>query len=134
MTQKFTTKPKFTRTPHGFIPYRLHVKGKPELSDFPYNVLFVSWRITDDGKLERAEALYEPLLESYSEKENVRSMKYYNVYLSEKENCSWLEINYFLDTKEYRGQKQIGDQIVANAYGSTWKDFFINFTLHGCII
>lgn len=121
---------KFMKTPYGFVPRHLHIKDKPEFSDFPYNVMFMSWQITDDGKLESGVALYEPLLKSYREKESVRSMKYYNIY-SEKENFSWLEIDYSLTTKEYHGRKYVKNQIVTTAYGSTWKDFFINFTLHG---
>ncbi len=51
---------KFMKTPHAFIPHHLYIKDKPEFSDFPYNVMFASWRITDNGELESGVALYEP--------------------------------------------------------------------------
>jgi len=58
-------------------------------------------------------------------------MRYYNIYNNREENFNWLEIYYSLITKKYHGWKYIKNQTVAFAYSSTWKDFFINFTLHG---
>ena len=48
-----------------YIPRRLDVEGRPELSDFSLNVLLVSVRVVG-GRHETGEALYEPELSTFT--------------------------------------------------------------------
>lgn len=45
----------------GFVPKRLEIKGRPELINFPLNVLFAGFKQDEDSKkITKASALYEP--------------------------------------------------------------------------
>ena len=58
-----------------FIPHRLDIVGRPELNDFPYNILFVSYRRTNGTDLSGT-ALYEPEIKSYRIEEDARLLDY----------------------------------------------------------
>ena len=63
----------------GFIPHRLEVEDRPELSDFPLNVLFANC-FKAGGVDFSADALYEPEIESFREEEDKKILDYRNIY------------------------------------------------------
>jgi len=110
----------------GFIPHRLDVKERPELSIFPFNVLFAKRKI-GNGKLVTGYALYEPDLASLKKDEDEWSMNYYNVYGGD---C-WLRIKYNESKPFYIGEKFVNGKSVVIAEGPAWEMFFVHFTLLG---
>jgi len=106
----------------GFVPGRLEIKERPELSVFPYNVLFASHKITN-----RKRALYLPDIESFKQDPDKLSMRYHN-------DCggkSWLLIEYNPLKRSYLGQKFVNNKSVMEASGNEWSMFFVHFTMLG---
>ena len=66
----------------GFIPHRLDVEGRPELNEFPYNVLYVSYRRVHGIDISGS-ALYEPEIESYRISGQLKILDYKNIYCPE---------------------------------------------------
>jgi hypothetical protein len=108
-----------------FIPKRLEVTEKPEMSNFPVNVLFVSFRIAD-GRLQAGSALYEPDFDTYHREENQTSMKYHNVY-----GGGYLVVTFDEIDRRYRGEKSVNRKPVGLSIGGDWQSFFMHFTLLG---
>ncbi|MCH7729897.1 hypothetical protein IID21_00040 [Patescibacteria group bacterium] len=107
-----------------FIPHNLNIEDRPELNDFPFNVLFVSYRKVKGVDISGT-ALYEPEIESYRGEEERYSLDYRNIYGRE---------NLLIITKDedkWEGIKIINDERVLIATGRNWKQFFIHLTMPG---
>ncbi len=113
-------------TPFAFIPCRLDIPEHPELSNFPYNVLFSSFK-TEDEKLISGNAIYIPVFDSFEEDEEAQKMTYRNSY----GGASWLVIIYRKDKESYSGEKYINGKLIGVADGNEWKWFFVHFTALG---
>lgn len=109
---------------YGFIPSKLEVEGRPELSDFPFNILFMSF-LAVKGVDMSATALYEPDTKTYLEDAEKRSVVYKNKYGPENE----VVVTRYGD--RWEGAKTIDGKVVLLAYGKTWKQFFVQLTIVG---
>ncbi|MDD2753018.1 MAG: hypothetical protein PHT44_00130 [Candidatus Portnoybacteria bacterium] len=109
-----------------FIPRRLEIKDRPELNNFPLNVLFAKRKI-ENGQLITGFALYEPDLTSLKKEGDEWSMNYHNVYGGD---C-WLRVVYDEEKHSYMGEKFIDGKSVVQAFGTKWDMFFIHFTMLG---
>jgi len=107
-----------------FIPHNLNIEEKPELSDFPFNVLFVSYKRVNGIDISGT-ALYEPELFSYRKEEDKKILDYRNIY--DPENM--LTISKYED--KWEGIKTINDKRVLFAWGLNWQQFFVQLTLLG---
>ena len=111
----------------GFIPHRLEVPGRPELSAFPLNVLFVKSKI-EKGVQISGSALYEPDLDTYRKDGDVSSMRYHNIYGT----TSHLVIARDEENKTYHGEKFVNGKLVVSAEGGDdWQRFFTQLTMLG---
>ena len=110
----------------GFIPHRLQIPDRPELNNYPFNVMFSQYG-TKNGKNVMGSAIYIPDLKSFTQLGEKSSMKYINSY----GGISWLLIEYDLSTKNYNGYKTVNDISVGEASGPQWNMFFVHFTALG---
>lgn len=111
----------------GFIPHRLEIPRRPELSAFPLNVLFTSRKIENGAEISGS-ALYEPDFDTYRKDGDVSSMRYRNLYGT----TSHLVIAYDEKNKRYRGEKFVNGKLVVLAEGGDdWQRFFTQLTLPG---
>lgn len=108
----------------GFVPHRLDLEERPELSDFPLNVLFANFFVKE-GYVHSASALYEPDLESYREHGEGRSLNYKNPYREED------ELKITRTEKGWSGEKVIHGETVLIANGVEWQGFFSHLTMNG---
>jgi len=111
---------------HLFIPRHLAVEGRPELANFPLNVLFVSYRVVH-GIRETGEALYEPDLSTFTESTTAQSMTYRNEY----GDAGVLRISFDVLARQWHGEKCISGKVVDEVTASEWRSFFLNFTALG---
>ena len=107
-----------------FVPHRLDIEGRPELSDFPFNVLYVSWKRVN-GVDVSGTAVYYPELDTYRLAVDARVMNYRNIY--GRENL--LVITKYAD--KWEGVKIINDKRVITAFGINWQQFFVQLTAFG---
>lgn len=107
-----------------FVPNRLEVDGKAELSDFPKNVLFGSY-ININGKDSMATSLYVPDFASYTYNEEERRLIYTNIY--GKENV----LTIIRGKNGWSGQKNVRGEQVLFACGAIWDGFFSHLTMNG---
>lgn len=115
-----------SNTTHAFIPNRLNIDIKPELSIFPFNILFMSYT-EKDGQLVTGTSIYSPDISTYINNSYIAKMIYRNHYgLNSK-----IIIKYEFGTGGYEAQKFVNDVIVQSAFGKDWKNFFINLTMSG---
>lgn len=112
--------------PFAFIPKPLIIPDRPELNIFPFNVMFMRFKM-ESGKMISGTALYEPDLDSYTQKEKVSSMEYHNKYGP----ANWLVIEYDRAEQRYIGRKFVNGESAGMAFGMNWKMFFIHFTALG---
>lgn len=110
----------------GFVPCRLEIKDRPELSTFPFNVLFAQHKVVN-GKTIMGSSLYEPDLESFKIDGEVHSMEYHNIYGGK----GWLVIEYDVSKESYLGKKIVNRESVGMAVGTQWNMFFVHFTALG---
>ncbi len=108
----------------GFIPNKLEVDGRPELSDFPLNILFANF-FAVKGVHMSATALYEPDTETYKKGVNERSLVYKNKYGPD----NTVVVKKYDD--RWEGVKTVNGEIVLLANGKTWKQFFVQLTIVG---
>lgn len=108
----------------GFIPKRLEVEGRPELSDFPFNILFMSFLVVRGVDMS-ATALYEPDTETYLDDFEKRSMTYRNKYGSGNK----VIVSKYAD--RWEGAKTVNGKVILLACGKTWKQFFVHLTIAG---
>lgn len=111
---------------YGFVPHRLEIENRPELNVFPFNVLFVQYKV-ENGKTISGSAIYEPDLGSYKRVGDVSSMEYHNIYGP----ANWLMIEYDKSKQSYLGKKIVNGESVGIAMGMHWNMFFIHFTALG---
>lgn len=107
-----------------FIPHRLDIANRPELFDFPLNVLFVSYKRVKGVDISGT-ALYKPEIKTYRIEEDRYSLGYRNIY----GNDNLLKITRFSD--KWEGIKTINGRQVLLATGGSWKQFFIHLTIAG---
>jgi hypothetical protein len=111
---------------YGFIPMGLYLKNLPELSCFPYNIMFGNYTMRNQA-LVFGHSIYNPDLESLKENEEIKSMNYYNKY-----NRTWrIEIIYYQKRNSYEGTKYNFDKGILYASGTSWNMFFTHLTMHG---
>lgn len=110
----------------GFVPYRLDIAGRPELSRFPCTVLFAKQK-SEDGRLVSGFAPYEPDFKSLRCSGTTLSMRYRNGYGGD----SSLLIEYDILSGRYTGQKFVRGELVGMADGIEWDLFFFHLTLLG---
>jgi len=110
----------------GFVPKRLKIKDRPELSNFPFNVVFVKF-IDKNRQLISATAIYNPNFASFRENEEEQKMNYKNKFGGD----FWLEISFNKKTGMYWGTKYCGNEKKWTSFGPGWKGFFFHFTMSG---
>jgi hypothetical protein len=120
---------KLNKTHYMFIPKRLEIAERPEMSRFPANVLFLSFRNTD-GRLQAGSALYEPDFDTYHSEQGLCSMRYHNVYGGD---C-YLAVTYHERNGQYRGEKFVnGKRVSVTVSTDNWRSFFTHFTMLGLV-
>ena len=110
----------------GFIPHRLEIPGHPELSCFPFNILFMSFTIKDAVPTSGT-AIYQPDFQSFKQDKNVISMIYRNTYGGN----DWVAISFDRTEGKYVGEKYVNSALAFSAFGLDWQSFFIHLTLLG---
>jgi len=109
----------------GFIPKKLEVEGRPELSLLPLNILFVNF-FSQKGINMSASSLYEPDIETFMGGVMGVRMTYRNIYNPE---------NVIILTRKrsgWEGKKIIDSKAVLIQEGKDdWNHFFGNFTANG---
>jgi len=119
---------KLTEERHAFIPRRLNIDDRPELNNFPFNVLFGTSCIADDGvNLQTAE--YLPDFSSYQENNDEQRMKYFNRLDADRR--FWLEIIYSKKDKSYQGNRYYQNELISITDGKNWDGFFVHLTMSG---
>ncbi len=109
----------------GFVPKKLEIEGKPELSEFPLNILFANF-YREQGVNMSATALYEPDLDTYNGKSDEKNMVYRNIYNPE----NIVVITKCLD--HWEGLKVVnGTFVLLKTVGKTWEEFFSRLTIVG---
>lgn len=112
-----------------FIPHRLEIPDRPELNNFPFNILFGTVTLADNNVQRQETALYEPDFSTFTQDGVEQKMKYYNV--SNPERRFWAEIVYDTNKQSYVGTKYRGDKSIGMAEGPKWDMFFVHLTLLG---
>jgi len=107
------------------IPKKLIVKGRPELSVFPLNILF---NANSDYK-EIIYSEYQPNFCSYHKTDGVKFLRYHNV----KDYRYFVEIVYEEKEKRYIGYRAIGDDLKYTTYHNDWNMFFVHFLYNGIL-
>lgn len=112
----------------GFVPSKLEIEGRPELSVFSLNVMFMQQK-NENGKVISGTALYEPDVESHTDDGSVCTLRYHNIYGGD----SHLMIHYYKNDKRYVGFKYVNGQSIGSAAGNNWQNFFLHFTMIGLV-
>ena len=107
------------------MPKHLELTERPELNDFPANILFAE-TFDDPRKLEIRGALYEPDLATFEVKDGQKHMLYRNAHGGD----SQVRVIRAPDGG-YTGVRIIQGADKSFAMGATWKDFFLHLTLTG---
>ena len=111
---------------YAFVPQHLEIPDRPELNVFPYNVMFMKFKV-ENGITVSGTAIYDPLIITFK-KEGVKStMEYFNIYGPE---CR-LRIEVDTINPSYHGEKFVRGEIVGQAEGREWDTFFVHFTMLG---
>ncbi len=106
----------------GFVPHRLET-DTTDLSHFPRNVLFVSYRQRGEQVISGT-ALYSPILATFRKSAEALEMQYVNQYC---DHCR-VKLRYDLAIGTYTGQKFIGERLAWQTTGDGWNSFFGWFT------
>lgn len=107
------------------MPKHLELTERPELNDFPANILFAE-TFDDPRKLEIRGALYEPDLATYEVKNGQKQMLYRNAHGGDS------QVRVFREPDGgYTGVRIIQGADKSFTMGATWKDFFLHLTLAG---
>ena len=112
-----------------FVPSRLEIPDRPELNNFPFNILFCTITLADNDTQRQETAVYEPDISTFAEVGFEQKMKYYNNLNPERR--FWVEIIYNTNDQSYIGTKYFGEKRLGMACGTRWDGFFIHLTLLG---
>ena len=111
------------------IPKRLNILERPELNNFPLNIMFSTVCLTDEDEQTIESSVYDPDLSTYEQNEDEQYMKYYNNLSDDRRYL--VEITYDTANKTWRGTKYFGDKVMGIAIGSKWDVFFTHLTSLG---
>ena len=108
-----------------FIPKRLEIPNRPELSDFPRNILFAN--TVQLGQYSDVHlALYEPDFFTFKSNDGQKQMTYRNTQGGDSQVMVIKEAQgYYTGVRTING----GEKDISN--GETWKNFFLYLALHG---
>lgn len=109
-----------------YIPTRLNIPKRPELRNFPVNVLFMSFG-KSHGAARTGSAVYVPDLDTYEVQDAVAALKYINL----QNPKDYIIITYDRTSKVYWGRKFIGGKLHTTSYGTDWEAFFAHLCLEG---
>jgi hypothetical protein len=112
-----------------FVPKRLEIPDRPELNNFPLNIVFMTVTLLDDNTERHETSIYEPDLSTFTHEGAEQKMKYYNNL--DLGRHFWAEIIYDTNKQSYVGTKYHNDKYAGMAFGKTWDIFFFHFTLLG---
>jgi hypothetical protein len=105
-----------------FIPSPLLIDGRPELNQFPLNIMFgCAWNVS-------AHALYVPRFDTYTNLSLGTKMTYVN----ERDLRALVVIEYSASIYRWRGSKYFYSERLSVAVGNEWHNFFIHLTMVGC--
>jgi len=113
-------------TGFAFVPKPLIVEGRPELSVFSLNILFMSVA-NIDGVDTMGRSLYEPDLDLYFANKGQAFLRYFNQYGKQ----DYIDLRYSASNGQREADKYIAGQLIGKAIGSDWKEFFIQLTAPG---
>lgn len=112
----------------GFVPHRLQIVGRPELSAFPERVLFQKSLIKNRRTI-TARACYEADLSSFEIVGQCQILRYRNRYDCDNQ----LIIAFEPADGVYRAEKLIKGQSVLDCRGVGWSMFFAQLTMFGLV-
>ena len=112
-----------------FVPHRLEIPDRPELNNFPFNIVFGTVTLSDDNTQRQETSVYEPDFSTFTHEGTEQKMKYYNS--QDLERHFWAEIVYNTNDQSYVGTKYCGDKYSGMAFGKNWDIFFVHFTALG---
>jgi len=112
-----------------YIPKRLKIKERPELKNFPLNIMFSTTTLCDDNTQHKETSIYNPDLSTYKQEAKEQKMKYFNSLNIQRE--FWIEITYDTSKKSWSGIKYYKEETLGIADGPTWDSFFIHLTAMG---
>lgn len=110
-----------------FVPHRLEIPDRPELNNFPFNILFGTICIADNNRQRQETSTYLPDLATFKEEDEGQKMRYYNSLNKEY----WVEIVYNKSSQSYVGTKYYRDESIWIASGPKWDVFFTHLTMSG---
>lgn len=108
----------------GFVPHRLEIEDRPEFTDFPLNVLFANFFVSNGVQMV-ASALYQPDVESFTVQGTEKVLKYKNPHGVED------ELVIVRGENGWRGEKIIKGKRTLLACGAEWEGFFVHLTING---
>lgn len=120
---------RFSKKRFMYVPHRLEIPDRPELNNFPFNIVFSTICIADNDKETIETSTYNPELETFVEEGIEQKMRYYNNLDDTKRFC--IEITYNTSNKSYVGIKYNKDKNIGMAEGSRWDMFFVHLTALG---
>jgi hypothetical protein len=109
-----------------FIPKPLTIHGQPELEVFSYNIMFMSYGVSD-GQARTGTAIYIPDLTTYRQEEDVRYLTYVNTYMGQ----DYIDLRYHETDGRYEADKYVRGTHVSYTYGKDWQSFFLHLTAPG---
>lgn len=112
-----------------FVPNRLEIPHRPELNNFPFNIVFGTITLADNDTQRQETSVYEPDFSTFAQDGAEQKMKYYNNLNPERR--FWAEIVYNANDQTYVGTKYCGDKSHGMAFGKNWDMFFVHFTALG---
>lgn len=112
-----------------YIPKRLEIKERPELINFPLNIMFSTITLSDNNTQQIQTSIYNPDLSTFKQEGIKQKMKYFNSLNIERE--FWIKITFDTSKKSWSGTKYYKEEILGLADGPTWDGFFIHLTALG---
>lgn len=113
---------------YAFIPRTLEIPALPELSVFPFNVLFARFRTRPSGR-KGYSAVYGPDIRTYRTGPEEAVMDYKN----ELDPRFHLEITYNKANGTYRGDRYVQATLETTSFGREWHEFFIQLGAVGLL-
>lgn len=110
-----------------FVPSRLEIPDRPELHNFPLNIVFGTVCVADNNTQRMETSEYAPDISTFKEEGDEQKMRYYN----NLNNKFWVEIVYNANKQSYIGTKYCGSKNIGMAVGKNWNMFFVHLTALG---